>query len=76
MATSDGLDPRRAALAAWLRDTLATPAFRLESASEDASFRRYFRVRAGTRTWVAMDAPPPMEDCRAFVAVLDRKSVV
>ena len=41
-----------------------------EPASEDASFRRYFRVHAGARTWVAMDAPPPMEDCRPFVSVL------
>ena len=71
MADSNGLDPRGAALAAWLRDTLATSALRIEPASEDASFRRYFRVRAGSRTWVAMDAPPPMEDCRPFVSVLN-----
>ena len=70
MADSNALDPRNAALAAWLRDTLATTAFRIEPASEDASFRRYFRVHAGARTWVAMDAPPPMEDCRPFVSVL------
>ena len=70
MADSDALDPRGAALAAWLRDVLPTSAFRIEPASEDASFRRYFRVRADSRTWVAMDAPPPMEDCRPFVSVL------
>ena len=70
MADPDALDPRAAALAAWLRDALATSAFRIEPASEDASFRRYFRVHAGSRTWVAMDAPPPMEDCRPFVSVL------
>ena len=70
MPDSDGLDPRGAALASWLSRTLPTTSFRLEPASEDASFRRYFRVSAGSRTWVAMDAPPPMEDCRPFVAVL------
>ena len=70
MTDPDALDPRGAALAAWLRDTLETSAFRIEPASEDASFRRYFRVHAGARTWVAMDAPPPMEDCRPFVSVL------
>ena len=70
MADSDGLDARTAALAAWLRDALATSAFRLEPASEDASFRRYFRVRTGALTRIAMDAPPPMEDCRPFVSVL------
>ena len=70
MADPDGLDPRGTTLAAWLRDTLATSAFRLEPASEDASFRRYFRVRTGSGTRIAMDAPPPMEDCRPFVSVL------
>ena len=35
----------------------------------DASFRRYFRVRHGERTAVLMDAPPPHEDPRPFVAV-------
>ena len=70
MEDRQGLDGRAAALAAWLRDALGTSAFRIEPASEDASFRRYFRVHAGSRTRVAMDAPPPMEDCRPFVSVL------
>ena len=65
-----GLDERAATLVAWLRDALATSSFRVEPASEDASFRRYFRVRTGSRTRIAMDAPPPMEDCRPFVSVL------
>jgi N-acetylmuramate 1-kinase len=38
-------------------------------ASADASFRRYFRVTAGDRSWIVMDAPPEREDCRPFVAV-------
>ena len=70
MEERQGLDGRAAALEAWLRDALGTSAFRIEPASEDASFRRYFRVHAGSRTRVAMDAPPPMEDCRPFVSVL------
>ena len=70
MTEPDALDSRGAALSGWLRDTLRTPSFRLEPASEDASFRRYFRVRTDTRTWIAMDAPPPMEDCGPFVSVL------
>ena len=42
-------------------------------ASSDASFRRYFRLKAtlpqavGTGTSIVMDAPPPQEDCRPFV---------
>ena len=35
----------------------------------DASFRRYFRVRDGARGAMLMDAPPPHEDPRPFLAV-------
>ncbi len=35
----------------------------------DASFRRYFRIRNGTRTAMLMDAPPPNEDPRPFLQV-------
>ena len=37
----------------------------------DASFRRYFRILAGDRRAVLMDAPPPHEDPRPFVAMAD-----
>lgn len=37
----------------------------------DASFRRYFRVVHGDRTAVLMDAPPPHEDPRPFIAVAE-----
>jgi aminoglycoside/choline kinase family phosphotransferase len=37
----------------------------------DASFRRYFRVVSGDRTAVLMDAPPPHEDPRPFIAVAE-----
>ena len=42
----------------------------------DASFRRYFRVVDGNRTAVLMDAPPPHEDPRPFVAVAEWLSSV
>ena len=35
----------------------------------DASFRRYFRIHAGERRAVLMDAPPPHEDPRPFVEI-------
>ncbi len=35
----------------------------------DASFRRYFRILHGERRAVLMDAPPPHEDVRPFVAI-------
>ena len=37
--------------------------------ANDASFRRYERLREGTRTAVLMDAPPPQEDIRSFVSM-------
>lgn len=37
----------------------------------DASFRRYFRVIEGNRSAVLMDAPPPHEDARPFIAVAE-----
>src|SRR3990167_6560481 len=37
----------------------------------DASFRRYFRVVDGDRQAVLMDAPPPPEDPRPFIAVAE-----
>jgi N-acetylmuramate 1-kinase len=35
----------------------------------DASFRRYERVEMGARRAILMDAPPPQEDVRPFIAV-------
>jgi len=53
----------------WLRKHLPGETFSLAPASEDASFRRYFRVTTGLGTRIVMDAPPEHEDCRPFVKV-------
>ena len=60
---------RSQTLDAWLRQRLAGEPFELASASEDASFRRYFRVTTREGTRILMDAPPDHEDCRPFVQV-------
>ncbi len=39
------------------------------SLAGDASFRRYYRLDDGARRVVLMDAPPPLEDVRPYVAV-------
>ena len=52
----------------WLAQVLDQP-YTLTTASADASFRRYFRVHLPQQTLIAMDAPPPQEDCRPFVNV-------
>jgi aminoglycoside/choline kinase family phosphotransferase len=63
---------RRAAFERWLAPLVAAhgldPAT-LAPASSDASFRRYFRLAARASTLIVMDAPPPHEDVRPFVAV-------
>src|SRR6476469_1539349 len=62
-------DNRLAAVERWLAAQLPA-GFKLTPASEDASFRRYFRATLGDgRTFVVMDAPPDKEDCRPFVHV-------
>jgi aminoglycoside/choline kinase family phosphotransferase len=77
-AASGAADSRLEALRAWLGGVLPAPMTGIAPASADASFRRYFRVRLSAEvavpnqavrasTLIAMDAPPPREDCRPFV---------
>ena len=64
------MDSRRDALERWLRAQLHGSPFTLTPASQDASFRRYFRVTdADGRSRIAMDAPPEREPCAPFVRV-------
>ncbi len=72
--TAAARDVRLDLVRAWVTSILGTRAFAIVAASADASFRRYFRVTPdvawrGQPTLIAMDAPPPMEDCRPFVHV-------
>jgi aminoglycoside/choline kinase family phosphotransferase len=62
-------DARVALIREWLSRDLRLPLARLEPASSDASFRRYFRVFAGNTTYVVMDAPPGKEDVRPYLRV-------
>jgi aminoglycoside/choline kinase family phosphotransferase len=55
----------------WLGSVLAGRDYKIAPASADASFRRYFRVSLADETYIAMDAPPPQEDCTPFVEVAD-----
>lgn len=62
-------DDRLARLQRWLADELGLRVRALEPITNDASFRRYFRVHLAKTTYIAMDAPPAREDCRPFVTV-------
>jgi len=63
-------DSRRTAVELWLATHFQGARFSLAPASEDASFRRYFRATLDDgRSYIAMDAPPEKEDCGPFVHV-------
>jgi len=55
----------------WLAATLGVCDFSIAPASDDASFRRYFRIRRGEAqpSLIVMDAPPERENCGPFVHV-------
>jgi len=64
------MDFRLVELERWLGAEFPAVPYTLAPASEDASFRRYFRVSlADGRSFVVMDAPPEKEDCRPFLHV-------
>lgn len=54
----------------WLRQQLGE-GVGIRPLAGDASFRRYFRIASPEGGFVLMDAPPPHEDVRPFLAVRD-----
>ena len=65
-------DDRLQQLKKWLTAHLDPKGIVVKRASEDASFRRYFRVWSGDATYIAMDAPPNNENCVPFINVARR----
>ena len=53
----------------WLSDSLGSSAFNIEPASEDASFRTYYRLFFKNQTFIIMDAPPEHENCKSFIKI-------
>ncbi len=53
----------------WLIEIFKTSDFNLKPASEDASFRYYYRLSIDHKTYIVMDAPPEQEDCEPFIKV-------
>ncbi len=62
-------DLRTLSMFDWLENDLLLQIDLCESASSDASFRRYFRVTVAEQTFIVMDAPPEKENIAAFIKV-------
>jgi aminoglycoside/choline kinase family phosphotransferase len=60
---------RREKLEHWLAGIGDLDPASLVSASEDASFRHYYRLQSGDTTRIVMDAPPEQEDCGPFIQI-------
>ncbi|MBE9561918.1 MAG: phosphotransferase [Proteobacteria bacterium] len=56
----------------WLKTELNIPEPQLVAITNDASFRRYFRITIDNITHIVMDAPPNKEDCRPFIDISQR----
>jgi aminoglycoside/choline kinase family phosphotransferase len=69
MGVPDASDSRLELLTRWVVDDLGFSGGRIEPASGDASFRRYFRLTRGSDTYIVMDAPPDKEQLAPFVGV-------
>lgn len=63
------LDPRLDLVRDWVTRELRLSPQRIEPASADASFRRYFRVFTPDGSAIVMDAPPGKEDVRPYLNV-------
>ncbi len=65
------MSARSTLLKNWL-EQLGYRNYRLNSASEDASFRAYLRLQTAAESWIVMDAPPDKESCDQFITVADK----
>ncbi len=60
---------RHKALLAWTQEVLQDLDCYINSASNDASFRSYWRAFSKGKTYIIMDAPVEHEDCTSFIKV-------
>ena len=65
------MNDRSQLLQQWLEES-GYRNFRLQAASEDASFRSYLRLETDGRSMIVMDAPPEQEPCDRFIEVANK----
>ena len=56
----------------WIEELFKSSEFKITPASEDASFRSYFRLAVKNNSFIVMDAPPEHEDCELFIDITNR----
>ncbi len=64
-------DVRAKSIIHWLSQTLNLDIKHFETASSDASFRRYFRVIHSHGQHIVMDAPPEKENTESFIRIAE-----
>lgn len=62
---------RDQAMSEWVTGQFQGAAVEIAPLAGDASFRRYARIVVDGKSWMLMDAAPPQEDCRPFVAIAE-----
>ena len=65
------MNDRSQLLEQWLQQS-GYRNYRLQRASEDASFRSYLRLETAEQSMIVMDAPPEHEPCDRFIAVANK----
>jgi N-acetylmuramate 1-kinase len=68
----ESADERKIALYDWLSTRGEAGQITMTLLAGDASFRRYFRIRQGNQSFIAMDAPPPRENCTPFITIAEQ----
>ncbi len=63
------MDDRYHLMLNWLKDLFPLSATTIKPASNDASFRRYFRVCYENTSHIVMDAPPDRENTQSFISI-------
>lgn len=66
------VDKRRDELCEWIDQSTPYGSCQLEVASEDASFRRYFRIHTADGPRIVMDSPPELEPCNPFIQLAEK----
>ncbi len=63
---------RKEQIEQYLRQEIGDDFDRLELASEDASFRKYYRIKTKKQSFIIMDAPPDKESTAPFIDITGR----